>query len=130
MDSPTTRLRLNIRHNPQRDGRAQASAKAIPTTTNPAKAEQARALRFDDVIDLSAESLPDEVARLTGGRVVDIVIDSVGGALKGHALATLASGGVLASLGYSAGPKTTIDVTDLIWKRASMTSGRVKPVVE
>src|SRR5258705_10803458 len=100
--------------------RAQGAAKAISTTTNPAKAQQARALGFDNVIDLSAESLTDGVARLTGGRGVDIVIDSVGGALTGHALATLAHGGVLTSLGYSAGRKTTIDVTDLIWKRASM----------
>jgi len=134
--------------------RARGAAKAISTTTNPAKAEQARALGFDNVIDLSAESLTDGVARLTGGRGVDVVIDSVGGALTGHALTTLAVGGVLTSLGYSAGRKTTIDVTDLIWKRASMsgfslfaqshaikaaawaailpllTSGRVKPVVE
>src|SRR5256712_5220518 len=100
--------------------RAQGAAKAISTTTNPAKAEQARALGFADVIDLSAESLTDGVARLTGGRGVDVVIDSVGGALTGHALATLAVGGVLTSLGYSAGRKTTIDVTDLIWRRASM----------
>src|SRR5216683_3149431 len=120
----------------------------------PAKAEQARALGFDDVIDLSAESLADGVARITGGRGVDVVIESVGGALTGQALATLAPHGVLTSLGYSAGRKTTIDVTDLIWKRASMsgfalaaqshaikaaawdsilpllTSGQVNPIVE
>jgi NADPH2:quinone reductase len=134
--------------------RAQGAGKAISTTTNPAKAEQARALGFRDIIDLSAESLADGVARITGGRGVDIVIDSVGGALTGQALATLAPDGVLTSLGYSAGRKTTIDVTDLIWKRARMsgfilfaqshavkaaawatilsllTSGRVKPIVE
>src|SRR5467141_4010141 len=134
--------------------RAQGAAKAISTTTNPTKAEKARALGFGDVIDLSAESLTDGVPRLTGGRGVDVVIDSVGGALTGQALATLALDGVLTSLGYSAGRKTTIDVTDLIWRRASMrgfslfaqshakkaaacaailpllTSGRVKPVVE
>jgi NADPH:quinone reductase-like Zn-dependent oxidoreductase len=134
--------------------RAQGAAKAISTTTNPAKAEQARILGFDDVIDLSAESLPDGVARITRGRGVDVVIDSVGGALTGQALATLALHGVLTSLGYSAGRKTTIDVTDLIWKRASMSgfslfaqspavkttawttirsllnSGKVKPIVE
>jgi NADPH2:quinone reductase len=44
----------------------------------------------------------------------------VGGALTGEALSTVALNGVLTSLGYSAGRKTTIDVTDLIWKRASM----------
>ena len=134
--------------------RAQGAGKAISTTTNPAKAEQARALGFDDVIDLSAESLAAGVARITGGRGVDVVIESVGGALTGQALATLALNGVLTSLGYSAGRKTMIDVTDLIWKRASMSgfslfaqshavkaaawatilpllaSGRVKPIVE
>jgi len=134
--------------------RAQGARKAISTTTNPAKAEQARALGFDDVIDLSGESLADGVARITRGRGVDIVIDSVGGALTGQALGALAVHGVLTSLGYSAGRNTTIDVTDIIWKRASMSgfslfaqshavkaaawatilpllaAGRVKPIVE
>ena len=36
--------------------RAQGAAKAISTTTNPAKAERARALAFDNVIDLCRES--------------------------------------------------------------------------
>jgi NADPH2:quinone reductase len=134
--------------------RAQGAAKAISTTTNPAKAKQARALGYDDVIDLSVESLADGVARITAGRGADIVIDGVAGALTGQALATLAHHGVLTSLGYSAGRETTINVTDLIWKQATMrgfnlftqshairaaawatilsllTSGRVKPIVE
>jgi NADPH:quinone reductase len=134
--------------------RAQGAAKAISTTTNPAKAKQARALGYDDVIDLSAESLADGVARITAGRGADIVIDGVAGALAGQALATLAHHGVLTSLGYSAGRETTINVTDLIWKQATMrgfnlfaqshairaeawntilsllTSERVKPIVE
>ena len=100
--------------------RAQGAGNAISTTTSPAKARQARALGFEHVIDLSAEGLADGVARITGGRGVDVVIESVGGALTGQALATLALNGVLTSLGYSAGRKTTIDVTDLIWKRARM----------
>jgi len=100
--------------------RAQGAGKAISTTTSPAKAKQARSLGFEHVIDLSAESLADGVARITKGRGVDVVIESVGGALTGQALGTLALNGVLTTLGYSAGRKTTIDVTDLIWKRASM----------
>jgi len=35
-------------------------------------------------------------------------------------LSSLSLGGVLITLGYSAGRKTTIDVTDLIWKGAQM----------
>jgi NADPH:quinone reductase-like Zn-dependent oxidoreductase len=75
--------------------RAQGAGKAISTTTSPAKAKRARALGFEHVIDLSAEGLADGVARITGGRGVDVVIESVGGALTGQALATLALNGVL-----------------------------------
>jgi NADPH:quinone reductase len=52
----------------------------------------------------------------------DIVIDSLGGEILSESLGTLAMGGSLTTLGYAAGRKTTIDVTDLIWKRASMKS--------
>ena len=40
--------------------------------------------------------------------------------MTSEALSSLGLGGVLITLGYSAGRKTTIDVTDLIWKRARM----------
>ena len=74
--------------------------------------------------------------------------------MTSEALSSLGLGGVLITLGYSAGRKTTIDVTDLIWKRARMAgfslfaqsptaiaaawrdiiplivSGSVKPIVE
>src|ERR1700723_3836645 len=82
----------------------------------------ARYLGFDEVIDLSEEKLSDGVRRITKGYGADIVIDAVGGAILSEALSTLATGGSLTTLGYSAGRKTTIDVTDLIWKRASMKS--------
>jgi NADPH:quinone reductase len=102
--------------------RARGAKHAISTTTNHAKAQQARSLGFDEVIDLSVEKLKDGVRRITEGYGVDIVIDAIGGEILGEALGTLATGGSLTTLGYSAGRKATIDVTDLIWKRASMKS--------
>jgi NADPH2:quinone reductase len=102
--------------------RAQGAKHAMSTTTNHAKAQQARSLGFDEVIDLSVEKLSDGVRRITGGYGADIVIDAVGGEILSQALGTLAMGGSLTTLGYAAGRKTTIDVTDLIWKRASMKS--------
>src|SRR5882757_9521328 len=44
------------------------------------------------------------------------------GEVLSEALGTLAPGGSLTTLGYSAGRKTTINVTDLIWKQASIQS--------
>ena len=102
--------------------RALGARHAMSTTTSHAKAEQARTLGFDEVIDLSTEKLGEGVRRITGGYGSDIVIDAIGGDVLSEALGTLAIGGSLTTLGYSAGRKSTIDVTDLIWKRASINS--------
>lgn len=134
--------------------RAQGAGKVISTAGSAAKAARARELGFEDVIDLTAEGLADGVRRITAGRGVDIVIESIGNTVTSEALSSLGRDGVLITLGYSAGRKTTIDVTDLIWKRARMAgfslfaqspaaiaaawqhiipfivSGSVKPIVE
>jgi NADPH2:quinone reductase len=57
--------------------RALGAKHAISSTTNHAKAEQAKALGFNEVIDISFEKLGDGVRRLTGGCGADIVIDGV-----------------------------------------------------
>src|SRR6202163_3102883 len=100
--------------------RAQSAGKVISTAGSAAKAARARELGFEDVIELTTEGLADGVRRITDGKGVDIVIDSIGGSVTSEALSSLSLGGVLITLGYSAGRKTTIDLTDLIWKRARM----------
>jgi len=102
--------------------RALGAKHAISSTTSQAKAQQAKALGFDEVIDTSSEKLADGVRRITEGYGADIVIDGIGGDVLSEALTVLAPGGSLTTLGYSAGRKSTIDVTDLIWKRASIKS--------
>ena len=102
--------------------RALGAKHAISSTTNHAKAEQAKALGFNEVIDTSVEKLGDGVRRITGGYGADIVIDGVGGEVLSEALGALALDGSLTTLGYAAGRKATIDVTNLIWQRASIKS--------
>src|SRR5712664_1288482 len=100
--------------------RAQGADKVISTAGSAAKAARARELGFEDVIDLTGGGLAEGVRRITAGKGVDIVIESIGGTVTSEALSSLSLGGVLITLGYSAGRKTTVDVTDLIWKRARM----------
>ncbi len=100
--------------------RAQGAGKVISTAGSAAKAARARELGFENVIALTTEGLAEGVRRITAGAGVDIVIESIGGALTGEALSSIGLGGVLITLGYSAGRKTEIDVTDLIWKGARM----------
>ena len=102
--------------------RALGAKHAISSTTNHAKAEQAKSLGFNEVIDTSLEKLGDGVRRITGGYGADIVIDGIGGEVLSEALGALAMDGSLTTLGYSGGRKATIDVTNLIWRRASIQS--------
>jgi NADPH2:quinone reductase len=101
---------------------AMGAKHAISSTTKHAKAEQAKALGFNEVIDTSSEKLADGVRRITGGYGADIVIDGVGGEVLSEAPGALALGGSLTTLGYAASRKATIDVTNLIWQRASIQS--------
>ena len=59
--------------------RAMGAKHAMSSTTNHKKAEQAKALGFDEVIDLSGETLSGGVRRITDGYGADIVIDAIGG---------------------------------------------------
>jgi NADPH2:quinone reductase len=102
--------------------RASGAKHAMSSTTNRAKAEQAKALGFNEVIDTSLEKLADGVRRITGGYGADIVIDGIGGEVLSEALGALAFEGSLTTLGYSASRQTTIDVTTLIVPQASIRS--------
>jgi NADPH2:quinone reductase len=102
--------------------RALGAKHAMSSTTNHAKAEQAKALGFNEVIDTSLEKLGDGVRRITDGYGADIVIDGIGGEVLSEALGALALEGSLTTLGYSASRKTTIDVTNLIVPQASIRS--------
>jgi len=102
--------------------RALGAKHAMSSTTNHAKAEQAKALGFNEVIDTSEEKLGDGVRRITSGYGADIVIDGIGGEVLSEALGALAFEGSLTTLGYSASRQTTIDVTNLIVPQASIRS--------
>src|SRR3984893_9497362 len=74
--------------------RARGAGKVISTAGGAAKAAKARGLGFEDVIDLTSEGLADGVRRITAGRGVDIVIESIGGTVTSEALSSLGLGGV------------------------------------
>ena len=93
---------------------------AISTAGATDKAERARAAGYEHVIDLSKESLKDGVLRITDGRGVDIVVDGVSGKLTGEALGSLAFGGTLVIAGYAGGREAEVNVTDIIWKAATI----------
>jgi NADPH2:quinone reductase len=92
----------------------------ITTAGSTDKARVAAAAGYGNIIDLEKESIYEGVMRMTSGRGVDIVVDSIGGALTGEAIRSLARKGIIVNIGYSAGTKFTADLTDFIWKGLQM----------
>jgi len=90
-----------------------AGARVIGTVSTPAKAALAKAAGADYVINYAATDFPAEVKRLTGGRGVDVVYDSVGQATFDGSLESLAPRGHLVLFGQSSGLVPPFDLARL-----------------
>lgn len=88
-------------------------ARVIATVGSEEKAAIARARGADEVILYRTQDFRDEVRRLTGGRGVDVVYDSVGRATFDRSLNSLRSRGLLVLFGQSSGPVPPLDPTVL-----------------
>jgi NADPH2:quinone reductase len=84
-------------------------ARVIGTVSTKEKAELARSFGADDVIIYTEQDFEAEVRRLTGGRGVNVVYDSVGQATFEKSLNCLATRGCLALYGQSSGPAPQFD---------------------
>jgi NADPH2:quinone reductase len=90
-----------------------AGARVFGTVSTDAKAAIAKAAHVDHVIHYTTEDFAAEVKRLTDGRGVDVVYDSVGQATFERSLNSLRPRGTLALFGQSSGPVPPFDPTIL-----------------
>ena len=88
-------------------------ARVISTVSTPAKAKLARAAGATDVILYTEQDFEAEVKRLTGGKGVDVVYDSVGKTTFDKSLNCLRPRGLLALFGASSGPVPPFDLIQL-----------------
>ena len=86
-----------------------AGARVIGTVSTEAKAELARAAGADEVILYTEADFEAETRRLTEGRGVEVVYDSVGRETFSKSLNCLAPRGMLALYGQSSGPVPAFD---------------------
>lgn len=84
-------------------------AVVLGTVSTGAKAKLAREAGADEVILYTERDFEGEVKRITGGRGVEAVYDSVGQATFSRSLGCLAVRGMLVSFGQSSGPVTGFD---------------------
>jgi NADPH:quinone reductase len=86
-----------------------AGARVIGTVSNAYKAELARAAGADDVIAYTEQDFESETRRLTQGRGVDVVYDSVGATTFQKSLRSLRARGYLVLFGQSSGVVPALD---------------------
>jgi NADPH:quinone reductase len=84
-------------------------ARVITTVSTRAKAELSREAGASDVILYTEQDFETEVKRLTGGKGVDVVYDSVGKTTFDKSLNSLRPRGMLALFGASSGPVPPFD---------------------
>ncbi len=95
---------------------ARIGARVIATVSTAEKAELARAAGAHEVILYSDQEFEPEVKRLTGGKGVDVVYDSVGKTTFEGSLNSLRPRGLLALFGASSGPVPPFDLIQLSGK--------------
>jgi len=88
-------------------------ARVFGTVSTQAKAQVAREAGVDEVIRYTEQDFEAEVKRLTGGRGVDVVYDSVGQTTFDKSLNVLRPRGLLALFGQSSGPVPPFDLNIL-----------------
>jgi NADPH2:quinone reductase len=95
---------------------ARLGARVISTVSTAEKAELSREAGASDVILYTEKDFAAEVKRLTGGKGVDVVYDSVGKTTFEDSLNCLRPRGLLALFGASSGPVPPFDLIQLSGK--------------
>lgn len=124
-----------------------AGARVIASTGAEAKFAQARLLGADAVVNYQSDNVPEAVLQLTDGLGVDLAFDMVGGPRLHDAIAAVALGGRIVSVGAHGGEHVDIDMIELFRKHISlhgcgrstravydtvlqlMTAGKLRPVI-
>ncbi|HEY8040259.1 MAG TPA: zinc-binding dehydrogenase [Polyangiaceae bacterium] len=123
-------------------------ARVIATTSTDAKADRARALGADEVINYVTQDFVAEVKKLTGKRGADAVIEHVGGEVMTKSVLAVAAGGRIVTCGATAGFEPKIDLRHVFFRQVEILgstmgskgalfpilehvkAGRLKPVVD
>jgi NADPH:quinone reductase-like Zn-dependent oxidoreductase len=84
------------------------------------KADKAKALGADVVVDRSREDWGKRIYNLTGKRGVDVVVDNVGKATMMTSMQAVARGGRIVIIGNTSGPHVEIDIRYIFGKQISL----------
>jgi putative PIG3 family NAD(P)H quinone oxidoreductase len=99
----------------------------IVTAGSSAKCTAALAAGAAHAIDYKAQDFVAEVARITGGKGVDLVLDMVGGDYLPRNIQCLADDGRHVSIAFQRGAKAELDLTAVMRRRLVLTGSMLRP---
>ena len=102
-------------------------ARVLATAGSDAKAERARALGADEVINYTTTDFVAEVKRLTGRRGVDVVVEHVGGEVMTKSILATAAGGRVVTCGATAGYEPKIDLRHVFFRQIQVIGSTMGP---
>lgn len=97
-------------------------AKVIGTVGRPGKGDRARAYGADRIVDRSAEDFVEAAGAFTGGKGIDLVIDSLGADVLERSFDTLRTYGHIISIGEAAG-YPDFPIRPKLYERSTSLSG-------
>jgi NADPH:quinone reductase-like Zn-dependent oxidoreductase len=109
-----------------------SGARVFVTAGSPEKCARCLALGADLAIDYRRETFAERVREATGGRGVDVVLDSIGAPYLAGNLGSLSTGGRLVMIGLMGGAQAEIPLGLLLARRLSLIGStlRARPVAE
>lgn len=97
------------------------------TAGNDEKCRACEALGAERAINYRSEDFVAVIKQLTDGRGVDVILDMVGGDYVPRELNCLADDGRLALIAFLGGTKATIDMTDILRRRLTISGSTLRP---
>ena len=101
-------------------------ATVIATAGSAGKAAFCRSIGADHAIDYRTQDFVDEVARITGKRGVDVILDMVGGDYIARNLRCLALEGRLVMIAFLQGSRAEIDFRHVMMRRLTITGSTLR----
>ena len=102
-------------------------ARVLTTVGSAEKARVCESMGAAAAINYREQDFEAEVARLTGGRGVDVILDMVGGPYVPRNLRALAVEGRLVQIAFLQGSRTELDLAPLLTRRLTVTGSTLRP---
>jgi len=102
-------------------------AKVLVTAGSATKCEACRELGADHAINYKTEDFVTAIARLTGGKGANLILDMVGGPYMARNLDSASVDGRIVQIAFLEGAETPMNVAKLMMKRLTWTGSTLRP---